>query len=235
MNTQLFERIWLAFFPRRCVWCMGVTAPADMLCPDCAEEAQASRYNNAEGIIACFTYHSRASRVLLRLKFEGKRNLAHSIAYAMGDALREAELDGADLLFCAVPMTAAQVKKRGYNQSELLAKSAARWLSCEHATLLRKARETEVQHDLPAPQRAQNVAGAYAVTAPEQVAGRRVVLCDDICTTGATMQACAHMLEQAGAAQVIKLAFLRTEVQAKKTNGEEEHETEFSAKKANGG
>jgi len=229
MNTQLIERIWLAFFPRRCVWCMGVTAPADMLCPDCAEEAGKSRYASTDNLVACFTYHSRARRILLRLKFHGKRNMAHSVGYAMGDVLREADIDGDDLLFCAVPMTAAQVKKRGFNQSELLAKTAARWLGCEHATLLYKARETEVQHDLPAPQRAQNVAGAYAVTAPEQVAGRRVVLCDDICTTGATMQACAHMLEQAGAAQVIRLAFLRTELSATgKNERREEHE---SAKK----
>ncbi|MCL2445145.1 MAG: hypothetical protein FWD06_00015 [Oscillospiraceae bacterium] len=242
MNTQLIERLWLAFFPRRCVWCTGVTAPTEMLCPDCAEEGEKSRYacrgdrprspanchpNSratetvapTQVLIACFVYHSRARRILLRLKFRGKRNLAHSIGYAMGDALREAGYCDDDLLFCAVPMTAAQVKKRGFNQSELLAKTAARWLGCAHATLLYKARETEVQHDLPAPQRAQNVAGAYAVIAPEQVAGRRVVLCDDICTTGATMQACAHMLEQAGAAQVIRLAFLRTEVQAKKMSG----------------
>jgi len=211
MNKQLIEHIWLAFFPRRCVWCTGVTDPHNMLCPDCADKAGKFRYHSTDDIVACFTYHSRARRILLRLKFWHKRNLAHSIGYAMADALHEAELADDDLLFCAVPMTTAQVKKRGFNQSELLAQYAARWLNCEHASLLYKARETEVQHDLPASQRAQNVAGAYAVTAPEQVAGRRVVLCDDICTTGATMQACAHMLEQAGAVQVIKLTYLRTE------------------------
>ncbi|MCL2195167.1 MAG: hypothetical protein FWB76_04365 [Oscillospiraceae bacterium] len=217
MNTHLIEKLWLAFFPRRCCWCTGVTAPADMLCPDCAEEAEKSRYDSTDDVVACFTYHCRARHIFLRLKFRGKRNLAHSIGYAMADALHEAELADNDLLFCAVPMTAAQVKARGFNQSELLARSAARWLNCEHApALLRKARETEIQHDLPALQRAQNVAGAYAVAAPELVAGRRIVLCDDICTTGATMQACAHMLEQAGAAQVIKLAYLRTELSAEK-------------------
>jgi len=230
MNTHLIERIWLAFFPRRCCWCMRVTAPTEMLCPDCAEEAGKSRYACRGGyqppadrdngrliiaptqaLIACFTYHSRARRILHRLKFQHKRNIAHSIGYAMGDALREAGLVDETLLFCAVPMTATQVKTRGFNQSELLAKTAARWVGGEYAPLLHKTRETQVQHDLPAPQRAQNVAGAYAVAMPDQVVGRRIVLCDDICTTGATMQACAHILEQAGAIQVIKLAYLRTE------------------------
>ena len=110
-------------------------------------------------------------------------------------------------------MTAAQVKARGFNQSELLAKAAARWLNLDAAQLLRKTRETQVQHDLPAAQREKNVDGAYSVIDPESVAGRSIVLVDDICTTGATMRACAKALRQAGAEEIVCLSFLRTELE----------------------
>jgi len=105
------------------------------------------------------------------------------------------------------------MKARGFNQSELLAKSAARWLGADYAPLLRKTRETQTQHDLPAAQRQDNVTEAYDVAIPNKITGRCVVLCDDICTTGATLRVCAAALEEAGAREVICLTFLRTELE----------------------
>jgi len=220
------ERAWLWFFPRRCVWCMGVTEPGEMLCPDCEAEA-ANRVapmrlpGTEHPLVSVFPYHSQGARILLNLKFHGGRKYAHSVGYAMADALSAAMEADEPLLFCCVPMTGAKVRARGFNQSALLAGAAARWLGLECAArrfeadfapgLLEKIRETGTQHGLPAAQREENVAGAYRAAEPDRVAGRRVVLCDDICTTGSTLRECARVLTDAGASEIICLTYLYTE------------------------
>ena len=221
MNSSQIERLWLWFFPRRCVWCMSVTAPDFMLCPDCNEEIAPKRLkptllkNTQFKLVSVFTYHSRARRILLGVKFHNGRKNVHSIGYAMADALREAKLFRPGMLFCAVPMTHKQIKTRKFNHSELLAKAAANWLDANYVPLLCKTRETQTQHDLPAHEREKNVANAYEVTQPKLLKNRRIVLADDICTTGATMHACACALVQAGAKQVICLSYLRTDLDKK--------------------
>lgn len=217
MTTHQIERIWLWFFPRRCVWCMDVTEPDHMLCADCidiqAQQLEPTHIENTQfKHVAVFSYHSKARRILLNVKYHGGRKNAYSIGYAMADALRKAKPAEEDFLFCAVPMTKKQLKKREFNQSELLAKSAAKWLDASHAPLLHKTRETQAQHDLPAHKRTSNVTGAYIVTQPKLVKNRKIVLCDDICTTGATMRVCANALQDAGAKEVICLSYLRTDL-----------------------
>ena len=220
------ERLWLWFFPRRCVWCMGVTAPEEALCADCAGKAgpmlEPGLLPETElPLISVFPYHSRASRILLNLKFHGGRGLAPSIGYAMADALKSSQLaDKPGWLFCAVPMTPARVKQRGYNQSELLARAAARWLGMDYAPgLLVKTRETPAQHGLSRQQRQSNVSGAFTVSKAGLVAGRRIVLCDDIRTTGATLREAVRVLEAAGAGEIVCLTYLRTDLEEHHAEG----------------
>ena len=235
------ERLWLWFFPRRCVWCAGVTAPDAMLCADCADKAGAmlepghlpdppQRACGLAGdpgvdipLVSVFPYHSKASQILLNLKFHGGRGLAPSIGYAMADAMAAAMVspstapqlaDKPGWRFCAVPMTPAKVKQRGYNQSELLAQSAARWLGREYAPgLLAKTRETPAQHGLSRERRQSNVSGAFAVANPGLICGHKIVLCDDICTTGATLREAARALREAGAVEIVCLTYLRTDLE----------------------
>jgi ComF family protein len=165
-------------------------------------------------LVSVFPYRSRAREIMFDFKFYGGRNVAHSIGYAMGDALAEALDNPGEWLLTCVPMTAAQEEKRGYNQSELLARAAARWVGARHdPALLAKRHETQVQHGLPAARREENVRGAFAAARPERIRGGKIVLCDDICTTGATLRACARALEEAGAAGIFCLTFLRTELE----------------------
>ena len=199
-NLSRLERLWLWFFPRRCVWCGGVTEPGTMLCTACEPEAAPQRLADALlpgtriPLVSVFSYHSKAKGIFLRLKFSGMRKAAPHIGYAMGDALKRSLDKPAQWVLCPVPMTTKQIEARGYNQSALLA----------------KRRETRTQHSLPAAQREENVSGAYA--AAGKIKGRRIVLCDDICTTGATLRACCGALREAGAKEIVCLTFLRTEI-----------------------
>ncbi|MEN8240689.1 MAG: phosphoribosyltransferase family protein [Chloroflexota bacterium] len=104
-----------------------------------------------------------------------------------------------------VPLGPKRLKERGYNQAYLLAEAYANRLAIEcnqHA--LRRIRETRTQVGLSIVQRQQNVTGAFKAESKE-VSGKRVLLIDDILTTGATLNACAVALKQAGADRVFSL------------------------------
>ena len=226
MNNR--ERLWLWFFPRRCMWCAGASVPDETLCAACADKAglllpPELLPETDVPLVTLFAYHSKARRIMMKCKFGGGRNLCHSIGYSMAGALAASHLaDKPGWLLCAVPMTPAKLKARGYNQSELIAGAAARWLEKDYAPgLLVKTRETPAQHSLSRAQRQTNVTNVFVAPRPELIRGRKIVLCDDICTTGATLRDAVRALQEAGAARVICLTYLRTE-----SDREEEYDAE---------
>jgi ComF family protein len=106
-----------------------------------------------------------------------------------------------------VPLHRSRLKKRGFNQAELLARGVAEKIKAPVSDTLEAVRSTRDQVELSAAQRRANVAGAYSATAP--VCGT-ILLVDDVFTTGATMSACAATLLRAGATEVHALSLCRT-------------------------
>ena len=111
---------------------------------------------------------------------------------------------GADLVV-PVPLHRSRKRARGFNQ----AAEIARHLTVPVAHVLERVRPTASQTDLPAAARHRNVRGAFAVTVPDRVLGATVVLIDDVSTTGATLDACAGALLDAGAREVRALTAAR--------------------------
>lgn len=154
-------------------------------------------------------YRGSLERVLHAFKFKRHDFFADPLAGLVEHMLR---LRG-DLDFDAVvpvPMHRAKVRRRGYNQAELLARALARRIGvrCEPA-LLTKTRDLDAQSKLARDARATNVRGAFLASA--RVASRRILLVDDVCTTGATIRACASELGHAGAARVAAAVVAKTE------------------------
>ena len=107
-----------------------------------------------------------------------------------------------DQITC-VPMRTAKEKERGYNQSALLAQELSKLLEIPvHCHLLRKCADTPAQHELKGAERRGNVFGVFEVAKPELTQGKTILLCDDVKTTGATLDECAKMLKLAGAQEV---------------------------------
>jgi ComF family protein len=129
----------------------------------------------------------------------------------LGEMMR-AELERRPLradLVVPVPLAPGRSRQRGYNQAELLAREILASMAAELApTLLRRASRPP-QHTLSAAERAENMVGAVACADETAVQGLSVVLIDDVCTTGATLSACAEALMDAGATRVSAFVFAR--------------------------
>lgn len=143
------------------------------------------------------------------LKYRGRRRIAGRLADLLLERPEVRELlDGATLV--PVPLHPRRRAERGYNQADLLARALA--MRCAAAVapgVLTRRRDTPPQTGLAASQRRRNVRGAFAVPRPEWVAGRTLVLVDDVYTTGATLRACAEALRRAGAEEVRVLTLAR--------------------------
>lgn len=146
------------------------------------------------------------------LKYHGRRRVAGRLAEAIvaQDAARGLLSTGAVLV--PVPLHPRRRRERGFNQAELLARELGCSLNLEvaPAALVRRT-DTPTQTGLSAARRRKNVAGAFAVRRRAQIAGRVVVLVDDVVTTGATARACAQALREAGATAVRLLSAARVE------------------------
>jgi len=170
--------------------------------------AQAPPYHRARAVFA----YDQASRPLVTaLKYGDQTFLAEIVGHWLLRAGREL-LGEADLLL-PVPLHRWRLFHRRYNQSALLAAALSRRCGRPMATgLLYRARHTPTQTGLAPRARQRNVAGAFALTpaAQRRLAGARVVLVDDVLTTGATVGECARVLRRAGALQVDVLTLART-------------------------
>jgi predicted amidophosphoribosyltransferase len=147
----------------------------------------------------CAPFSGTVRAALHDIKYGGERRLAEPLGAAV--ARRWARIGVGTDLVTHVPVHAARARTRGYDQAELIARIAAHRLGLPYAPLLTRERVTIAQFDLDRQDRAANVAGAFAVRSAVRslLAGRWVLLIDDVVTTGATLAACADALERAGA------------------------------------
>lgn len=193
-------------YPRLCCPRCGKPAAARSLCPDCAGTP-----SPLEAILPATVFAHPIRPAIHDFKYEGTRDLAAPLAEWLAAAWRLHHLS-ADLIV-PVPLHAQRERERGYNQSALLAQhlSAAVGVPVAPAELVRTVR-TRPQVGLTQAQRRANIAGAFRCAG--RVTDLRVVLVDDVCTTGSTLEACAQELKAAGAAAVWGLTVARPSYEA---------------------
>lgn len=195
-------------FPPRCLVCDALAPP---LCQECIATltpltpAQLPNLASVQAAHCAGLYAGSLREAVLRLKFRRKSALAAPLGDLLAETLR-AELGAwtPDLLV-PVPIHWRRRWSRGFNQSDLLARRVQRRLGIPTTEVLARTRYTPPQVGLTRGLRAANLQGAFTVTQPNRVAGRRVVLVDDVWTTGATLSECAHVLTAAGASAVYAL------------------------------
>ncbi len=149
-----------------------------------------------------FVYDGLAKKVLLSFKYGEKKYLKNLLAKLMTDKYLSERFEADVVTF--VPMTKKEQRKRGYNQSELLAREIANSLSLECRPSLEKVKESPEQKSLSAKERAENLKGVFSCS-DAALKGKRVLLIDDVFTTGATANECSGVLLKAGASNVLVL------------------------------
>ena len=201
-------------FPPKCPFC-GKVQDVPGICPDCEKDLPwipgAEALREGPGGLRCagaVWYEKTVRDALLRLKFQGASEIAEPLGELIARCAAE-QFGGEFDTVTWVPVSKKRLRKRGYDQSELLARSACRFWDIQPVRLLEKKVDNPAQSGIrdDAARRA-NVLGVYEAVG--DVAGKRILLIDDICTTGATLIECTRMLEDAGAEQVVCVAVALT-------------------------
>jgi ComF family protein len=171
-------------------------------CAACREHRPA--YETA----VCYGEYDGALRELIHLlKYEGVKPAASVLGRMIGEIVVELKprFEQDTPLVIPVPLHGSKLRARGFNQSEMIARAAVRAAGLRsqvNTTALERIRDTGSQTGMTRPQRQENMRGAFAVTHPDQVAGREILLVDDVFTTGATVSECARMLKKSGAKKI---------------------------------
>ena len=187
---------------RRCEVCW-LPLRHDWFCYACNEHP-----SSLTALRSVFRYEGDVRRLVHAFKFGGQSCLAEALSQQLYEAYEQHEL-GVDAI-TAVPLTGLRRRTRGYNQAALLAQNLSRWLELPYVEPLMRRGGAMPQAQSPrAEQRRANVAGAFALRDAASVDGRRVLLLDDVATTGATLNACATELLNAGASAVYGLTLAR--------------------------
>lgn len=174
----------------------------ERLCHLCRETPSA-----IDGIRAVAYFEGILRHAIHQFKYRGVQGLAHPLSQLLVEYQTQNKLP-ADVIV-PVPLHPEREAERGYNQAGLLARAFARRIGLPVIEIaISRVRDTQPQITLDAQARRSNVAGAFQAR-KSAVAGRRILLIDDVCTTGATMEACSQALKAASAQAVWGLALAR--------------------------
>jgi len=223
-NFKIFSLFYDIFFPNICVGCgkYGRTLCFDCagqieriktaVCPACGKISVGGKYcpackkrTNSElsGVIIAIHYSSGPSKEIIHnFKYNSVVELAEVLGELMVASLEKAEIPR-DTIIVPVPLHPKKLGKRGYNQSLLIARYIAEKLDLRCIETLIRIKETETQIKLGRSARLANLANAFACKNPKIVRGKRILLVDDVITTGATLNECARVLKLAGAKSIL--------------------------------
>ena len=197
------------FFPRRCPFC-GAVAGKELLCNKCLRSLpftgeHAVREGTFGRCAAQLYYEDRVREAILQFKFKAKLGGMSCFGMLMAECAAE-HYSGAFDAITWVPVSKKRLKKRGFDQTRYLTGSMCVDWHVAPIETLRKVTDNPPQSTLETEeQRRANVLGVYEAVNAEQFRGKRLLLVDDILTTGATLSECVRVLKEAGAGEVMCL------------------------------
>lgn len=204
-------------FPPRCVFCGAILKSGESgICNDCQAKlpwiegrAAEQKFDFVSLCVSPLWYQDDVRDSIQRYKFNDRSGYALIYGKMIAQCVSDHLLDRFDLISW-VPISKKRLKKRGYDQAMLLAMAAALDLNHVAVETLRKIRNTVAQSGIKDDSaRRANVLGAYEVIDPELIAGKRILLIDDVVTTGSTLSECARVLRTFGAKEVVCASLAR--------------------------
>jgi len=200
--------------PEHCPVCGRMTPSGGATCFQC--QTQKPKFRQHRSVVF---YTSEIRYVLLKYKFYRKRHYAATIGTLMSSYVTE----NYDFI-TAVPVSEKKKRNRGYNQSRLLAEQIEQIRQIPYKETLQKTKHTPPQSKLGYKQRLTNIKNCFSVINPDEIRQKRILLIDDIYTTGSTIGECSKVLKKAGAAYVDVLTFAMTDKRIKSIKGTKNNE-----------
>lgn len=218
--TELFSDFVSLFFPNCCVACSDSLAKGEeLVCTHCMlempqtshhkeinNELQVRMSNRFEVTYAAalfkFAKSSRVQHILHALKYKNRPEVGVMLGKVLGQKIADAQIMKPDIII-PVPLHSSRKRKRGYNQSAKFAEGLSVKLNIPFSdTIITRIVKTDTQTKKTKLNRWQNVSEVFHVKDPLAVKGKRILLVDDVVTTGATIEACAHILKQNGCVEI---------------------------------
>ena len=214
-RSRVFKQISNLFYPVRCPYCNCLIEHGEPFCKQCSIVVPKKFYNRTIGqtvqdkpiiCVAPLLYRDRVIEAIWRFKFRGYKVYAPQLAIKMAECVTDQLEDCLFDVITSVPLSLRRRISRGYNQAELLAKETGDLLGISYQMLLCKKKHNLEQHKLSVEEREKNVIGVYSPKNACKIENQRILLCDDVVTTGNTLKECAKVLYQSGAKEVCCLA-----------------------------
>ncbi len=204
-------------YPPRCIFCRTLLKKGERaVCGKCRNELPYTQNGGAQSgdffsvCVAPMYYEGAVRESILRYKFKEATGYAKTYGELVAGCIRD-NLNGRYDLISWVPLSSRRYKERGYDQAMLLALAAALELGDVAVSTLEKHRDVARQSSMgSAEKRKANISGVYHVTDPELIDSKRILLIDDIVTTGSTLSECARVLLESGAREVLCAAIARS-------------------------
>ncbi len=194
------------FFPNRCPVCKEIINADDRFCPECTDRLKiyngSSEINGVDKFCACFEYNENIKPAVFLLKDGICGNSAHAFGSYLAKTIQNNGISQKTDIIIPVPLSVKSMHKRGYNQTELIAKTISAKLDIPVCCAVRKIRETEEQKTLDSYGRMSNLKNAFEVYDSETVKDKNILLIDDVCTTGSTFSEIAIVLKESGAGNI---------------------------------
>lgn len=198
MDYFFKRKIINLFFPNRCPICNGLINANDRFCPECTDSLKTYdgdfHIDGVSAFCACFEYDKNIKPSVFLLKNGICGNSAHAFGMYLAEKLEKSGISQKTDIIIPVPMSADSLKKRGYNQSELISQVVGTVLGLPVRCVVKKVKSTRQQKTLGATDRKSNLKNAFEVSESEAVTGKNVLIIDDICTTGSTLAEISALL-----------------------------------------
>lgn len=216
-RNHIIEYLLRFLFPPKCIFC-GSLLPVDVkeeICSSCHKEAPympdvflspegEAAQHGCEKVICLFSYEGMVKELLTRYKFKDRPSYFRTLSSLLCEKIIRMTKSGGFDIIISVPLSYERELSRGYNQSRLISGRLAGELGKpELSRALKRVRHTEMQSRLSKTERKRNIRGAFEVVRPSKIAGKKILIIDDIITTGSTLGECGRVLTEAGAAGVL--------------------------------
>lgn len=208
MSMRRWEKLLDILYPPKCAFCGRLLEDSAVrICDGCVSSLPYTDGKCADArfvsrVRAPLYYENDVRQALLRFKFHSSPYLAETFGGMIAEEVRRDPPMDFDILSW-IPLSRRRKRKRGYDQAELLCRAAGKKLGYPAISTLRKKRDVPAQSGLnSAEERRANISGCYEAIDPNAIRGKRILLIDDIVTTGSTLSEAAKMLLLAGAEEV---------------------------------